>query len=436
MKYTPDILAAHDDPKRLEELYQAAQRDGELGEFTADLLACREQAPDNLLYAAWYYRLRPWPGEEPAVERAPVKWLLAVPLALVTGLIFWGLTRDPLLNPRQEVPFQALIAGPILAAAIIALLTLATRAHLRRGLVVVAALAAACAYVVLLARPLAHEQYGLLMVIHLPLLAWIGVGLVLLGLRSDHQDVFAVMSKSIEVLITSGVFYLAGGLFAAITVGLFSALNVWIPHEIQDFVLTVGGGAVPVVAVAAVYDPHLRPAEQRFEEGLGKLLPTLTRLLLPLAVVVLAIYLVAIPFNFMEPFRSRDVLVIYNVLLFAVMALLIGAAPVRPDGLSGRQQSLLRLGILVVTGLTIVISLYALSATVYRTVLGGPTMNRLTVIGWNVINTALLALLAYRQLRRGRAAWLPALHSVVTLGAAAYIVWDLFLILLLPWLIR
>jgi len=187
-----------------------------------------------------------------------------------------------------------------------------------------------------------------------------------------------------------------------------------------------------VLAVAVTYDPAIGPASQRFEEGLSKIVVTLMRLFLPLSLLVLAVYVFVIPFRFMEPFHNRDVLMVFNIMLFAVMGLLVGATPAKGDGLSPKQQSTLRAGILALAGLTTLVSLYALAAIAYRTVLGGITMNRLTVIGWNCLNIGLLVALIIRQLRGERPEWAPALHSVFSAGTIGYGIWTLFVIVAIP----
>ncbi len=82
--------------------------------------------------------------------------------------------------------------------------------------------------------------------------------------------------------------------------------------------------------------------------------------------------------------------------------------------------------------LTVLISLYALSATVYRTVEGGITMNRLTIIGWNSINIGILVLLIYKQFKDGPEQWIDSLQSVFSRGTIGYIVWMLFVTLAIP----
>jgi hypothetical protein len=78
------------------------------------------------------------------------------------------------------------------------------------------------------------------------------------------------------------------------------------------------------------------------------------------------------------------------------------------------------------------VSLYAFSATLYRTILGGLTANRLTVLGWNLVNLGLLVYLLIRQVRAGKEAWIASLQRVFSLGCIVYTIWILFLVLVTP----
>jgi hypothetical protein len=178
------------------------------------------------------------------------------------------------------------------------------------------------------------------------------------------------------------------------------------------------------------------PIAQDFSQGLSKFITTMMRLLLPLTLVILVIYIFVIPFNFMQPFNNRDVLIVYNVMLFAILGLLIGATPIRTDDISFKVQSTLRNGILAVAALTTLISLYALSAVIYRTVLGGITINRITIIGWNTINITILFLLIFKQFKSGRQAWVESLRWTFGIATNTYMVWTLFLIIAIPLIFR
>jgi hypothetical protein len=80
------------------------------------------------------------------------------------------------------------------------------------------------------------------------------------------------------------------------------------------------------------------------------------------------------------------------------------------------------------------VSIYALSAVVYRTIGGGLTLNRVTIIGWNGINIAILIALIYTQIKRGPGEWIAAMQSVFSRAAGVYLVWGTFLVIVLPWL--
>jgi hypothetical protein len=263
-------------------------------------------------------------------------------------------------------------------------------------------------------------------------LCWIALGISVLGFNSIVEDRFAFLIKSIEVIITAGLYLIAGMAFGGITVGMFTALGIKLPDIWLRLIAAGGFGLLPVLAVATIYDPTTSPSSQNFEQGLSKFIATMMRLLLPLTLGVLTIYIFVIPFNFMAPFQSRDVLIVYNLMLFAILGLLVGATPIQGDDLSPILQQWLRTGIIVVAILVEIVSLYALSATVYRTIQGHLTLNRLTVIGWNIINIGILFWLIYRQFQGGRQNWIISLQSVFSLATNAYMVWGLFLVIIVP----
>jgi hypothetical protein len=426
-----EIQAAVTDPEALEAAYQRARQDKQEAAFREALEACYAQAPENLLYAAWHVRLR-----QNGVERErEVNWGLALPLSALLGLILFLLSRGP-FEPPAELPYLLVAWAPIATCFVIAFLAGTSRIAVRRAVFVSGGLLLALLYVSLFTGLQARDDYRFLMVLHLPLLAWIGCGVYLLGWGARHRDRFAFVAKSIEVFITAGLYIAAGGAFAGITIGMFGVLGVSLSEAVIRLLFVGGGGLIPVLAVASSYDPRLSPIAQRARQGLGRVISTLLRLMLPLALVVLIAYLAAIPFNFMEPFDKRETLIVYNVMLFAVMGLLVGATPVQETDLGLRQQRVLRIGILSVAVLAALVSLYALSAVIYRTVQGGFTVNRVTVIGWNSINVGLLVLLVVQQLRAGAARWLDAAQRAFGWGVRIYAAWATFLMLVIPLLFR
>ncbi|HEY7021901.1 MAG TPA: hypothetical protein VH349_12355 [Ktedonobacterales bacterium] len=440
------VQAAAGDPARLETLYQSARASGAAQGFAAAIESARAEEPANLLYGAWHYRLLSAPvAETPAAtsdgqvsERTVWQWRVAIPLSILLGFIFWILSAPGLTLSVEQTPAFVLIAPPLAAAFLIGFLAVGARAHYMRAALLIAALVALTVYVEVVgslniagSADLA-ETYQYLAIIHLPVVAWGLVGLSLLGLSLSASSVFAFLTKSIEAIGTGGVFAIAGGIFVVLTVGLFQTLNINLDETVARLLLAGGVGLIPLIAVSAVYDTSAAPERQEFRRGFGKILAVLMQALLALSLVVMLIYILVIPFNFSEPFTDRETLIIYNIVLIGVMGVLLGATPYAASDLAPAMQRLVRAGIILLAVMVVGVSIYALAAVLYRTVGDALTMNRLTVIGWNIINIAILILLLARQALSGRANWIASLHDTFRWAAIAYLGWALFVLIASP----
>lgn len=447
MSYLSTIQHLAEAPEALEQTYQQAVKAGEQAAFAEAVEAARAEAPANLLLAAWHYRLI---HVAATAKKRAIAWGWALPLAALNGLLLWLLSDDLRFTLRFTNPLNGqvyslfpvvlLLAAPVSAVLISLFLTLAGKRRPGRAVAVALGLAAGAAYVLLLFPRiwprLFQEQYLGLMALHLGLLAWAGIGLVALARGDGREGRFAFLVKSLEAFVVGGLLAIAGGLFTALTFGLFNALGIQPPEVVQRLFIAGGGGLIVVIAAALVYDPAATPREQAFDEGLSRLVALLLRLLLPLAVGVLVVYLGFIPFRWREPFDNRDVLMTFSGLLFAVVALLIGATPVRGAELGARAQTWLRRGVIALAGLTLLVGLYALAAILYRTANGRLTPNRLVFIGWNAVNIVLLAVVLIGQVRAGRTRWLDAMRQAFAVGIALYLAWAAIGLLAPPWLFR
>ena len=435
MKFVSEIQTAINDPERLESLYQNSRQANEEAEFRVDLQEVYEKSPDNLLLSAWHTRFEHLPLPKP--KRA-TNWGLAVVLGVITGLILW-IISDPQWIFLDQIPYILILWAPIATIPTLIFLAVIAKRNYQFAAVAGVGLIIASLYVLLISPGQARlpgRDYLILMVLQIPLLCWIGMGIAVMKFRSTTSNRFAFLIKSIEVMITAGVYLIFGLAFGGITLGMFAALNITLPPIIMRLVEAGGFGLIPIMAVATMYAPQLSPEAQDFSLGLSKFVFTIVRLLLPLTLLVLAIYIFVIPFNFMAPFLNRDLLIIYNVMQFAIIGLLIGATPLKVDELSPKLQTWLRRGIIAVAILALLISLYALSAVVYRTAIGEITLNRTTIIGWNVINIVILVSLLFTQLRKGFLGWHERLQNVFSKATTAYLIWSLLLLVVLPLIFR
>jgi hypothetical protein len=363
---------------------------------------------------------------------------LAVVLGIITGLILWAIS-DPKLIFLDQIPYILIFWAPIATIPSIIFLAVSSKRNYQFAALSTIGLTVASIYILLLAPHQAHlagRDYLILMVFQLPLLCWFALGIAVMKFKSTDSNRFAFLTKSIEVMITAGVYLIFGVAFGLITLGMFAALNITPPDIIMRLIAAGGFGLIPIMAVATMYDPLVLPESQDFSQGLSKFVFTIMRLLLPLTLIVLVIYLFVIPFNFTAPFQNRNLLIVYNVMQFAIIGLLLGATPIKLDDLSSKMQIWLRRGIVVVSILAIIISLYALSAVVYRAVLDGITLNRTTIIGWNVINIAILGIMIYTQFAKVMTSWHERLQNIFSKATTAYLIWSILLILALPLIFR
>ena len=439
IEVTKQTRAIGDDAQGLEALYATLGEQGQADAFAQAIHTLYAQAEENLLYAAWHYRLNTLLKTTVAVappEQSRVAWLVAIGLGLLNGLLFWLLSDFQQVTILDRVPLLPLIAAPLYATLMMGFVSLTTRRQWARWAVCVGLLVVAVLYVIGMAvwrgdRTM-QGSVSMLQMIHLPALAWFAVGLYLLWDSPTPFARFAGVIKSVEAVITAGLFLAAGGVFTALTFGLFTTLTLEPPVWMIRLFAAGGLGLVPLLAVAAVYRPELPPALQIFAQGLSKLIALILRLLLPLTLLVAVVYIVLIPANFMQPFQHRESLIVYNAMLFAIIGLLVGATPVQANDLSPGLRMWLRRCLLALVCLTLIVAFYAMAAILYRTWQDGWTPNRLAVIGWNVINISILALLLYRQ--RRTTDWLSAIHATISTGLSWYALWSLLLVLLLPWL--
>jgi hypothetical protein len=431
MKYVSDIQSLSNSPEGLENLYQQARKSGEEPEFREDLLETFQKTPDNMLLSAWKTRFEHAPL--PKARRA-TNWVLAVIFGVITGLLLFIISNPDYLF-YHSVPYIAIFWAPIAAIPAMIFLVAVSKRNYRYTAISVVGLILICLYILFLTPTMSQQagnNYLILMLFQVPLLCWIAIGIAVLAFKSSTSNRFSFLIKSIEVMITAGVYLIFGVAFGMITLGMFAALNITLPEELLRLAVTAGVGLIPIMAIATMYDPHLSPENQDFNQGLSKFIFTMMRLLLPLTLIVLLIYLFVIPFNFIAPFQNRNLLIVYNVMQFAIIGLLIGATPLKLDDLSPKLQTWLRRGIIAVATLALIVSIYALSAVIYRTAIDMITLNRLTIIGWNIINIVILAVLLYTQFSKGGTPWHERLQNVFSKATNAYLIWSLFLVVALP----
>src|SRR5207237_10732519 len=114
--------------------------------------------------------------------------------------------------------------------------------------------------------------------------------------------------------IITVILVIAGGILTGITIGLFSVIGFDIEKFYFDYIGIFGLAALPIVAT---YITQTNP------QLVNKVSPVIAKIFSPLVLIMLVVYLVAIFFSGKDPYKDRDFLIVFNILLIGVMAIIL-----------------------------------------------------------------------------------------------------------------
>jgi len=214
----------------------------------------------------------------------------------------------------------------------------------------------------------------ILVYIHLPFLMWFIYGIVFTGYEFRNLD------KRIDFIRFNGdlvIFYaliaIAGGLLTAITVGLFDSIGLDIEKFYGENIIITGAAAAPVVAAFLI---------EKFPALVSRTAPLIATIFSPLVLITLIVFLVTILVTGKDPYNDRDFLLVFNIMLLGVMAIIIFSVS---ETSVIKNQKFNAIILFVLSTVTIIIDLIALSAIFYRLGEYGLTPNRLAVLVSNIL---------------------------------------------------
>ena len=257
--------------------------------------------------------------------------------------------------------------------------------------------------------------------IHAPLLLWCLFGLVFVSFDFNNMDKrIDFIRFNGELIIMTGLILIAGGMLTAITIGLFTAIEINIEEFYFEYVVVLGSVAAPIVAfyLIRVY-PSLT----------SKIAPVIARVFTPLVLVTLAIYLVTLVFSSANIRDDRELLLLINVMLVAILALIVFSISELDKA---KEKNVHVLVLLLLAALAIVVNAIALTGILSR-LAGGFTPNRTVVLISNVlifVNLILMAKDLFRAYFYGKP--LNALERTIAKYLTIYAAWTIVVIFILP----
>lgn len=193
--------------------------------------------------------------------------------------------------------------------------------------------------------------------IHLPLLMWCTYGLVFIDFNfKDKSKRIEYIRHNGDLAILVAIILIAGGILAGITIGLFNAINIKIEKFYMDNVVIAGLVSVPIVATFII---------KNYTIMTNKIAPVIANIFSPLVLLTLIIYLIAIAISGKDPYNDRDFLLIFNIMLLGVMGIIVFSIS---ETSINRKQKFNEMILFILSIITVIIDLIALSAIFYRLV--------------------------------------------------------------------
>ncbi len=258
--------------------------------------------------------------------------------------------------------------------------------------------------------------------IHLPLLMWCIFGIVFTGFdfksRSKRIDFIRFNG---DLVVIYAIIAIAGGILTVITVGLFHAIGINIQKFYTNNIVVAGAVAAPVVGVFII---------RNFTTLTNRIAPLIAAIFSPLVLVTLVVYLVAMAISGKDPYNDRDFLMIFNIMLIGVMGIIVFSVS---ETSVAKNQKFNQLVLFLLSIVTIVIDLIAVSAIFYRLGEFGVTPNRLAILVSNIlilVNLILIMIDLFRiNFRKGN-------FEIVEISVAkfipVYLAWIMIVIFLFP----
>jgi hypothetical protein len=261
-----------------------------------------------------------------------------------------------------------------------------------------------------------------LVYIHLPLLIWCIFGLVFIDFNlKDKINRIEYIRYNGDLAILMAIIVIAGGILTGITIGLFNAIGINIEKFYMKNIVIIGAVSVPIVATYII---------KNYKVLTNKIAPLIANIFSPLVLLTAVIFLVALAISGKDPYSDRDFLLIFNVMLLGVMAVIVFSIS---ETSSIRKQKFNEMILLILSVVTVIVDLIALSAIFYRLGTFGITPNRLAVLGSNILVLGNLALLVADLYKVN---FKKALISEVELTVAkylpVYLIWILFVVFGFP----
>jgi hypothetical protein len=261
-----------------------------------------------------------------------------------------------------------------------------------------------------------------LVYIHLPILLWCIFGFVYIDF--DLQDKIKridFIRFNGDLAILMAIIVISGGILTGITVGLFQAIGINITDFYMKNVVIVGAVSAPIVATFIT---------KYYTVLTNKIATIIANIFSPLVLLTAVVFLVALAVSGKDPYRDREFLLIFNLMLLGVMAVIVFSIS---EATSAGRKKFNEMILFSLSIITVIIDLIALSAIFYRLSEYGLSPNRLAVLGSNMLilgNLVLIVIDLYKV--NFKKSLIRDVELTIAKYIPVYVIWIVFVLFGFP----
>jgi len=357
-----DIEKSITKPSQLEKLF----RQDSIA-FTKLFPRIFEEHQDSPILQVWQERL--FFKTQHAKSENSTSLVVACILAFVTGLLvkipaYIEFIDDEWFYPRYSVLF-------VLGALSVYFLKLrnASTRKIKISLTLLATL-----FLVIGVLPFSEKSDTFVLAcIHASLIAWSILAFSFIKNWKSAHGRIEFLRYNGELIVYTTIILIGGMVLTAITLALFSLIELDIGEWYVENIVIMGLVASPIIATYII------------ESGIGtktSIASVIAKIFSPLFLVTVCAYLLAMLIAQKSPYTDRDFLITFNFLLILVLAISVFSIIEKENGEGSKIIEITNIALIVIT---ILIDIVALSAISYRLLEYGLTPNRVVVLGANLL---------------------------------------------------
>lgn len=228
---------------------------------------------------------------------------------------------------------------------------------------------------------------------------------------SSNASRVSFLRQSGDHLLLIGLIILGGVLFSLLAVGLFALIGFEFSAFYFQHIAPWGLAVVPVLALFILLHNLFL---------VDKVSSLIATLFTPFALLTLVLFSASLPFAEASVFKDRSVLLLFNIILFAILGLILFS-------LSGSKKSSKKKGwvylLICLAVVCLIDNIIALSAIGYRMLNFGLSANRLAILGLNVIVSTHLASITVAMIRLKKMKNYQSIENKIGAFFPIYLLW-------------